>query len=125
MALRETNEAAFFGLMAQDVTGLLPLVYTPTVGKACQDWSRLIPRPTGLYISINDKVRVCILTAICPFRLGGLMDSRFRYFITSLIDCLTMGTQHHRLAGLVKHLRQLHCFSYDGCICLCIHAATS
>ncbi len=56
MSLRETNEAAFFGLMAQDVTGLLPLVYTPTVGVACQNWSRLLPRPTGLYISRNDQV---------------------------------------------------------------------
>ena len=78
MALRETNEAAFFGLMSQDVTGLLPLVYTPTVGKACQEWSRLLPRPTGLYISINDKVGVCTLTTICPFRSGSLMDSRSR-----------------------------------------------
>ena len=56
MSLRESNEAAFFGLLAQDVTGLLPLVYTPTVGKACQKWSRLMPRPTGLYITSNDQV---------------------------------------------------------------------
>lgn len=56
MALRESNEAAFFGLLAQDITGLLPLVYTPTVGEACQNWSKLLPRPTGLYISIHDKV---------------------------------------------------------------------
>ena len=40
MALRETNEAAFFGLIAEDVTGFLPIVYTPTVGKACQNWCR-------------------------------------------------------------------------------------
>ncbi|KAK9848237.1 hypothetical protein WJX84_007118 [Apatococcus fuscideae] len=66
MALRESNEAAFYGLLAQDLPGYLPLVYTPTVGQACQSWSKLLPRPTGLYISANDQGRISSLLANWP-----------------------------------------------------------
>lgn len=53
--LRETNQAAFYGLLSQDLTTYLPLIYTPTVGEACQRWGQLLQRPTGLYISIKDQ----------------------------------------------------------------------
>ncbi len=70
MALRESNEAAFYGLLAQDLPGYLPLVYTPTVGQACQSWSKLLPRPTGLYISANDQV----LAGLKGRCLGGTIN---------------------------------------------------
>lgn len=54
--LREQNQDAFFGLLAQNLNKLLPIVYTPTVGDACKQWSALMQRPQGLYVSIKDKV---------------------------------------------------------------------
>ena len=54
--LREQNQDGFFGLVAQNLNKLLPVIYTPTVGDACKKWSALLQRPQGLYVSIKDKV---------------------------------------------------------------------
>ena len=56
MTLRETNRDAFYGLLSQNIEAFLPIIYTPTVGDACLQWSTLLRRPTGLYISSQDKV---------------------------------------------------------------------
>lgn len=56
--LRERNQDAFFGLLAQNINKLLPIIYTPTVGDACKNWSALLQRPQGLYVSIKDKVTI-------------------------------------------------------------------
>ncbi|GIL54312.1 hypothetical protein Vafri_9873 [Volvox africanus] len=58
MGLRETDQATFFSLIQQDVERYLPLIYTPTVGDACLAWGSLLPRPTGLTISLADAGRV-------------------------------------------------------------------
>jgi hypothetical protein len=64
MALRETNAAAFFSLVGNDVERWLPVIYTPTVGDACSRWGSLLPRPTGLYLSLADAGRVAQRLAV-------------------------------------------------------------
>ena len=54
--LQDTEEALYYALLTHHTVEVLPYVYTPTVGEACQKWSH-IPHssPRGLYISINDR----------------------------------------------------------------------
>jgi malate dehydrogenase (oxaloacetate-decarboxylating)(NADP+) len=57
-ALQDANETLFFRTLIDNLEELVPIVYTPTVGQACLDWSRLYVRPRGLYISPRERGRV-------------------------------------------------------------------
>ncbi|KAI5630802.1 malic enzyme, NAD binding domain-containing protein [Phthorimaea operculella] len=53
--LYDTNERLFYALLNQDVEKFLPIIYTPTVGLACQKFGLSYVKPRGLFISILDK----------------------------------------------------------------------
>jgi malate dehydrogenase (oxaloacetate-decarboxylating)(NADP+) len=53
--LLESNETLFFNLIMNDPAKFLPLVYTPTVGEACEKFGHISRRVRGLFISINQK----------------------------------------------------------------------
>ena len=56
--LQDANETLFYALLVGNLEELLPIVYTPTVGAGCQQFSRLFRKARGLFLSIPHKDRI-------------------------------------------------------------------
>jgi malic enzyme len=57
-SLQDRNETLFFRLVHDHIDEMMPIVYTPVVGEACQQFSHIYRHPRGLYVSYDQRDRI-------------------------------------------------------------------
>ncbi|TAJ10063.1 MAG: NAD-dependent malic enzyme [Nitrospirae bacterium] len=67
-ALQDENETLFYALLLGHVAEMMPIVYTPVVGTACQQFSHIYRRPRGLFISVPEQTDIERILDNRPYR---------------------------------------------------------
>jgi malate dehydrogenase (oxaloacetate-decarboxylating)(NADP+) len=67
-ALHTRNESLFYRVLLEHPDEMLPIIYTPTVGLACQRFGHIYTRPRGLYVSAADRGRIAAVLGNWPYR---------------------------------------------------------
>ena len=65
-ALHDRNEALFLRVVCDNIDEIQPLIYTPTVGLACQRFGLIFQRPRGVFVGANDRGRIAALLSNWP-----------------------------------------------------------
>ena len=72
-SLQDRNETLFYRVLTDHLKDLMPIVYTPTVGAACQAYGHIFRRARGLFVSMNDRGRIADVLRNWPHRNIGIV----------------------------------------------------
>ena len=72
-ALHDRSEALFFRVVMDNPDEMMPIIYTPTVGLACQNYGHILQQPRGIFISSSDRGRIAQVLRNWPSKDVGII----------------------------------------------------
>lgn len=108
-AVQERSDVLFFGLLERHLEEMVPIVYTPTIGLAVQQFSALFTTPRGLTLSVDNIERADDVLENCP-----LQDVRM-IVVTDASAILGIGDQG--MGGLAICIGKLSLYTVGGGLC--------
>jgi malate dehydrogenase (oxaloacetate-decarboxylating)(NADP+) len=72
-SLQDRNEALFYRVIVENPDEMMPIIYTPTVGLACQQFGHIYRRPRGLYVSAADRGRIQQVLNNWPYKEAAII----------------------------------------------------
>ena len=68
VGLQDRNETLFYRVVMDHLEDMMPILYTPTVGKACQEFGHIFRRSRGMYVSLKDRGNIVKVLKNWPTR---------------------------------------------------------
>lgn len=68
MALHDRNQTLFYRVVLNHLQEMMPIVYTPTVGQACQEFSHIFRKARGLYVTAEDRGQIKEVLGNWPYK---------------------------------------------------------
>jgi malate dehydrogenase (oxaloacetate-decarboxylating) len=112
-ALQDRNETLFYHLLREHIAEMMPIIYTPTVGEGCRQYSHVFRRPRGLYIAYPHRNEI---PAILDNALSGKTE-----VIVVTDGARILGLGDLGVGGMGIPIGKLSLYS----VCAAIHPATT
>ncbi len=100
--IQDTNETLFYRLVENHITEMMPIIYTPTVGAACEDFSNIYRRGRGLFISYPNRDRI-----------EDMLNNASRQNVKVIVV-----TDGERILGLGDQASAVWAFQSVNCLCI-------
>ena len=74
--LHDRNETLYHRVIVDHIEEVAPLIYTPTVGQACQEFAARYRRPRGMYFTEEDRGHMAAMVYNWPHKVGPWLCTR-------------------------------------------------